>query len=797
MYQSIYYNKDKNEITIYDDKKLSLVFPYKGYSYKKSDKSDYHTIYGESVEKVHRYNKNNYEIDVHPILRTLVDNYYNDDSIAQNIICFYDIETSDEDGFPNVEEGDKEVLSIACIINNKSYIFLNSDEDIEIDNVKIYQYGNEEDLLEFFCKFLNDKKVSILVDWNGDRFDLPYLINRMKKIGLNYKALSPINIIDQKENGFFSLGCRNHIDFMNLYKKYCINDRSSYSLDNIAEVELGLGKVKYKGGLYELYKKDLKKFVQYNLRDAEILKQLEDKLNYLQIAIYLAHKARIPYEWIFSQSKIIEGAIFTFLKKNKLVAPNRPEKDGDEEGIEGAYVKEPKPGLYKKVIDLDFTSLYPNIIRTLNISPETKIGKVLNWTEFMKDFYKMNQGKEYDDKEIILQLPDKKGKTALSKLKELLDKRNYSIACNGVIYNMDKVGFIPKIVGEWFNERVEYKELKKKAKTKDEEKEYDIKQYVMKILMNSFYGVLASPFFRFYDTDLSEAVTMTGQNLTKLSEKITNDYFGERRVIYCDTDSLFITLHKYCKSNEILEKTKEIQDYVNSRLKLICKNLLNVNDNKYLSLKQEVVAKTAFLVSKKKYALSVINREGKEVDELEIKGIDNIKSSFPKAMKPILDEILKNILGESEKDEVDKKIKDFYFKKDELKVEDIAINTGVKNIGKYIDKNVDYVKGTPVHIKASINYNNYLKRNKLHKHYRFIRSGDKIKWIYLKNNEYGYESIAFDTDIIPDELYKFLNDYVDRDKIFKSVLNNKLRVFYDTLDWNMPNFAENVNTTYF
>lgn len=273
----------------------------------------------------------------------------------------------------------------------------------------------------------------------------------------------------------------------------------------------------------------------------------------------------------------------------------------------------------------------------------------------------------------------------------------------------------------------------------------------------------------------------------------------DNRVIYCDTDSIMICLDGWCKQEDILEKCSDIQNYANERLTEVCQNLLNVKENKYLSLKQEIIASSGFWLAKKKYALWKINQEGfipKPGKELEIKGIDVVKSSFPKAMQTLVADILTDILLLKEKDDIDKKLKKFYQDKDTVSVEDIAISTGVKELNKYAIGD-GYGKGTPAHIKAAINYNNWLKRNKLDKKYTPIRNGEKIKFVYLKKNEYEYESIAFYPDEMFTKLKKFLEEYIDRDKILKSVLENKMKVFYEALDWKLPNFNENVNTEYF
>ena len=812
MYQSIHFDKETKEITIFDDSSGYLNFKYKPYYWKKiSNESSFHSIYGDPVQQVYRYSKEYFENDIHPILRTLVDKYYKTDDISVNNIGYFDIEVSSIGGFPIVEEGDKEILSITIGFNKKKYIFLKYDyvPDIDIDDVILYVFKTEEELFDAFCNFLNEKEITILTSWNGDRFDVPYLINRMDTIGFDYKKLSPIKIIEKKENGFYIIACRSHLDFMELYKKYCINDRVSYSLDAIGELELGIGKVKHEG-LDKLYKEDILGFIHYAVRDVVIMEKLEDKLNYLSIAITLAHEAHIPYEWIYSQSKIIEGSIFTYLKRNNLVAINRPETK-EQKPIRGAYVKEPISGLHKSIIDLDFTSLYPNIIRTLNISPEKKIGRVLDWEDdCLKDFYNYKQGNEYEDKEIVFVYDNlKEGRkkefnVSLLEFIEKLRKRNWAISCTGIVFDKNELGFIPKIITEWFDNRIHFQKLKDKHKAEGKEElveQYDIKQYVKKIEMNSFYGALAMPSFRFYDRENAESVTVTSQYFTKFTEKNINKHYDKKRAIYCDTDSVFVSLDGLVKNiDDIKKETNELQKHVNDKLEGACKNFLGIKENNYLELKQELIAKSGIFIAKKKYALLLVEIKGHkptEDEELEIKGIDVIKSSFPIAMKFLLKDIIKDILDDKCKDDIDEKLFEFNKGKNEIDILDFGINTGVKNLGKYYDEKVKYKKGTPVHCKAALNYNLFLERNNLSKIYKPIKSGDKIKYFYLKNNDEEFKEFALSGEDYCEIAHDLVKEYIDRDKIMKSVLSNKVKRFYDALNWQFPDFTQNINQEYF
>lgn len=813
MYTGIYYNKEQKKIFINDDKKGLVTNDYKSYSYKEVDEeSEYKTIYGNNVKKTFKFSKSNYEIDLHPIQRVLVDTYYESDDSGNNVIGYIDIETSSVGGYCDIKKGDKEIYSITYYCNNIYHIFLQYKSkkiSFKRDDVIIHLYETEEEMLNAFCSFINEDEVTILTTWNGDRFDIPYIVNRMNTLDLDYTQLSPIGIVDIGENGFINIALRSHLDYLSLYKKYSMNDRESYKLDAIGELELGMKKIEYDGDLDELYESNINKFLEYNLRDVEILVGLEKKLDYLNLSIALCHESHIPYDWIFSSSKVIEGAVFTYLKRNKLVSINKSEvNDEEEDKIEGAYVKEPVPGVYKNIIDLDFTSLYPNAIRTLNLSPETKVGKVLEWNKYSKLFYNYNRGKDIKDVDIVFIHIDKKTrqeteyKISLIKFITKLKKEKWTISGVGLVSRTDEIGFIPKIITMWFDDRMYYQRCKKQAKkdkTEILEKQYNIKQYVKKINMNSFYGVLAMVYFRYYDRDIAESVTMSSQYLIKASEQNVNKYFDKDVVIAGDTDSLFIAFGDMVKNKEEIKTyADEIQLHANEKLADFCKNIFNVNENKYLNLKQEMIALSGFWSGKKKYALKLIEKDGSSCDEIETKGIDAIKSSFPKSMKIILMDIIKDILDDKDKSVIDEKLYKFNIEKDNFPINDLGINTGIKNIEKYYDELVRYKKGTPVHVKAALNYNNFLKSKKLDKKYRMIQNGDKIKFFYLKNNPMNFVEFAVSNDVVCKEANEYIEKHIDRDKIVASALQKKIEVLYDdVLHWSLPDFSKPVDTQYF
>ncbi len=372
------------------------------------------------------------------------------------------------------------------------------------------------------------------------------------------------------------------LDYMDLYKKFIGTTKPSYSLANVAkDEELKHQKLTYRGSLTQLYKEDLSRYVEYNLVDVKVVVELDQKYDFIHLAQAVCHKGHVPYEWFQMSSRFIDGAILMYLRRHNLVAPNKPiggreeyeeMERGGKEGFTGAFVKDPIPGLYDWVTSADITSLYPSTIMSLNISPETKMDKILNWSAM--DFINgdlpilRSLNKEYTSEEF----------------KKMIKDYNYSIASNGVIYKQDMRGVIPTILDQWFSERVEYRKKAKdfgKNGDKVQEAFYDRRQKRQKIFLNSVYGVLGLPIFRFYDRDNAEAVTTSGQEIIRSAERLVNDIYDEKykengvepptndHVIYIDTDSVTgdSTLKlengeniNICNVFDNVDVTKEISD---------------------------------------------------------------------------------------------------------------------------------------------------------------------------------------------------------------------------------------------
>jgi DNA polymerase elongation subunit (family B) len=646
------------------------------------------------------------------------------------------------------------------------------------------------------------------------------LYNRIKRVldDRQVKRLSPINVCYKNDwSGKIVIAGISFIDYMVLYKKWNIKQEPSYALGAIGKKVVGMEKITYHGSLDDLYKSDLNKYIEYNLNDVKIIVALEKKLQFIEQARAICHKGHVPYDCFTMSSRFIEGAILMYLRRKGQVAKNKPidgreeyenQMEQGEEGFEGAYVKDPVPGRYDWVFDLDLTSMYPNIIISLNISPETKIAKADNW-----DFEKYIKGE-------LTSIQVGSASYTKQQFTELLKTSNCSIASNGVMYNQSYQGVIPEILVKWFDERKDLRKLAKKhgdAKEWEKYEFYDQRQKVQKVLLNSIYGVLGLPIFRFYDKDNASAVTLTGQDIIKTANKAINQYYkktlndneNKDYVIYVDTDSCFASALPIIKhtmpeidlndekqmTEAILKVCGEAQKHVNDTFNVMADKMFNVKKHRF-DAKQEVIAKTSFWLAKKRYAQFIINKGGIECDELEVKGIDVVRTSFPIRFRKFMEKFLQDVLRKVPKDDIDSSILNFKENMPSYPVIEIAKNTSVKFISQ--DKVNDYnpktrqpfqmIKGAPAQVKAGCYYNDLLKMWKLDKEIPEIFHGQKIKWVYLKQNEYGIECIAMKADgTDPQRIMEFIEQYVDREAMYEQELKSKLIDFYNVLSWDYPN----------
>jgi DNA polymerase elongation subunit (family B) len=834
MYKNIYYERTKNTIHLWDDKSGYQTMPYRKYAYKKDPNGQHRSMYGDRLTRIGSWDKDEsedlFESDIPETTRVLVDMYDSDLPSTGHTVMTFDIEVEMITGLPNTKEAQNEITAIAAQDNiSRVYEVFVLDKKRKIkDNAKnfnkdgrkvnVHVFDNEKNLLLAFLDYYEEINPTILTGWNIDFFDIPYLYNRIRNVAGegHAKRLSPIGqCFYSPYRDKWSFGGVSILDYLNLYKTYTYTLESSYTLNYIATKELKRGKVEYEGNLDDLFENDLEKFIEYNIVDVELVAALDDKLQFVELCRAVCHAGFVPYEDYIFSSKWLEGACLAYLKKKGLVAPNKPKdrkermqalRDNNEEKFIGAYVKEPIVGKYDWIYDLDLTSLYPSIIMTLNISPETKVGKIQNWDaeEWIKGadrMYKVsNDSEEYEYNR--------------QELDEVIKDSNLGVAANGVLYNQDKPGLIADILNDWFQKRVDFRKLEKKYGEEGDTEKYEFyakRQLVQKILLNSMYGVLGLPAFRFYDIDNAEAVTITGQTVIKKTAEMANiKYWKELGTkedynVYIDTDSIYmmaepLVKHRYPDyktfdqdrmATEVNTIAEETQSFLNKFYDMLSERFFFIPKEKHrFEIKKEYISKAGFWVAKKRYAQWMILKNGIKCDKLDVKGLDVVRSSFPKAFQDFMAKMLKDILMGKSHEEIDESL--LQFKKDmaNLPVNKIAKGGAIKELSKYDDGRwqtgqavASFEKGTPAHVKAGISYNRLLKFFNCPFKHEPIRDGDKVKWVYLKTNPLGLDTLAFKDYNDPKDIMDFIQNYVDRDGIYKAELENKIDDFYNALKW--------------
>lgn len=828
MYQNIFVDKKTNTVHLWDDEGGYQNIPFQNYAFRKRPGGRYRSIYGDELERVTFFNPRDPSLfgsDIPIETKILIDLYESSDDVSKGhrIGCI-DIETDSEGGFPTVEKGDKEITAIALYdyVSGKYIAFLldkdNRVKTDSIDGIEIISSDNEYNLLSKFLNKWNELGFTIVTGWNIDGFDMPYLYNRITNVmGKEHsKRLSPIDICYindwSKRLVIAGISC---LDYIELFKKYSDKREPSYALDPIGRKFVGIGKVEFEGSLDHLYKTDLEKYIRYNINDVKIVVELDKLKQYIELARKICHTGHVPYENFAWSSRYLEGAILTYLRRNGgLIAPNKPMEgkeeyeqrlEANEEGFEGAYVKDPIPGRYEYVFDLDLTSMYPKIMISLNISPETKVGKIDNW-----DVEAYLSGKL--EKVFIAGNP-----YTMDEFHKLLTQQNLSVSSNGCLYKLDKKGVIPSILSKWFDERVEMRKLEKKY-AKENNKEmyqfYNQRQLVQKIMLNSAYGVLGLPIFRFYDKDNAEAVTKSGVTIIQTAGKAINQYYQDilkddgDYVIYTDTDSCFASALPIIQrtmpeidinNEELMIKTtlkicSEVQTFVNKIFDVMAQRAFHLKHHEF-EAKQEVIAKSSFWLAKKRYTQFIINKNGVECDELEIKGIDVVRTSFPIRFRKFMNDFLIDILKKTDMKIINQKIYDFELTLNDVPIIELAKNTSIKFVSMDKGKNYDpnnrvpfnFILGTPAQVKAGLAYNDLLEFWKLDTKYPKLMHGQKIKWVYLIENDYGIDALAMKADgTDPKEILDFIEKYIDRKLMYQKELKSKLEDFYNVLKWNYP-----------
>ena len=707
------------------------------------------------------------------------------------LVVTIDIEVASDNGFPSVNQAQEELLSITIKNHQSKQIVVFGVDEFknDRDDVHYIKCQDEDELIQKFLGFWETHKPDVVTGWNSKFYDLPYLIQRIKiRFGEDeikrlsvWKTVYKDSIyIAGKEHICYNVFGLEQLDYLDLYKKFTYSAQESYRLDHIAFVELGERKDPNPYDTYrEWYTKDYQSFIEYNIKDVELVDRLEDKMKLIDLIMTMAYSAKCNYADVFSQVRMWDVIIYNYLRERNIQIPQIV-RDSKSEGYAGAYVKEPQVGLHNWVVSFDLNSLYPHLIMNYNISPET-----------IKGMYK------------TVPTVDK----MLSQDFDTSFLKDETITPNGAIFNCTKYGFLPELLLQMYNDRKNTKKLMLDAQQEYENtkhpkllnliSQYKNKQMALKIALNSAYGAIGNQYFRFYDIRIAEAVTYGGQLSIRWIEIALNKYLNELLktedvdyIIASDTDSVYITFESLVEKLQPKEPVKfldticreKIEPFINQKYQELA-DYTNAYEQKMI-MAREVIADKGIWTAKKRYILNVHNSEGVQYAEPKLKmmGIEAVKSSTPQVCRDKIKDALRLIIDGSEKD-LNNFIQEFRKEWLELKPDMIAFPRSCNGLRKWATTNGIFKKGCPMHVKGALLYNYQLKDKKLHKKYPEIMEGEKVKFVYLKNpNPFQANVFTFFTEC-PTELD--VQKYIDYDKQFEKSYVEPLKFITNSIGWQI------------
>lgn len=788
---------------------------YKPYLFAPSKNGDYKTVDGRAVSKVEfpsvrearDFIEKYKDVEQFPIYGStnfayvyINDRFKNDveyDPALVSVVTL-DIECDSSEGFPNIDQADKMLTSITLRKKGKSAVF--SYGDFKTDDPKIFyvKCEDETDLIDKFLKVWtsNAWRPDIVTGWYIEFFDVPYLVNRIARVvGADAaKKLSPWKMLDErtvefrgKQSKSFNIPGVSVLDYYQLYRKFSFSNHESYKLDYICAVELGEKKVDYSeyGTLHNLYHSNFQKFIEYNIHDCVLVDKLDDKLKLIDQVMALAYDAKVNFNDTMTTVRSWDTIIHNYLMKDKIVV--NPMKDNKGfSSLVGGYVKDPKVGMHKWVVSYDLNSLYPHLIMQYNISPETFVGRL----DMPSIDRLVDGGWQYPD-------------------------ASTSYAANGCRYKRDTEGFLPALMEKMYDDRSKYKKLSIEAKKKYEQTKntedqkliarYHNLQLAKKIQLNSAYGALANEYFRWFNFNHAEAITTSGQLSIRWIERKMNEFMNslmktDRRdyVIASDTDSIYINMGPVIERLGINDKSDaEISKIINSfseekivpymdRSYVELAEMMNARQQK-MQMKRETIANKAIWKAKKMYIMNALDIEGVQYSEpkLKLQGIEAVRSSTPHICRDNIMKAIK-IMMNGEVVQLREFVDDFRSKFMKLPFEDVAFPRGIKDMRTYRDAASIYKKGTPIHVKGALIFNQLLKKHDI-RNIQPITEGDKIRFAYLKLPNPVKDTVISVPDFLPPEFD--LDQYIDRQTQFEKAFLVPIDTIASIIGWSLEDKA--------
>jgi len=802
-----------------------------------------------------------YEADINPVFRCLEENYKGIDAPRLHT-AFFDIEVDFDPvrGFSRPEDPFNPITAISVymdwldqlvtmVIPPKS-MSMETAQEIAAEFDNCFVFAEERELLDTFLNLIQD--ADVLSGWNSEGYDIPYTIMRTTRV-LSKDDTRKFCLWEQlpkqrtferfgAENITFDLIGRVHLDYMQLYRKYTYEERHSYSLDAILEYEELGGKTKFEGTLDQLYNQNWKTFIEYNRQDVRGLADIDKKLRFLDLANTLAHENTVLLPTTMGAVAVTEQAIINEAHERGMVVPVRKERLTDEDTqAAGAYVAYPKKGMHDWVGSIDINSLYPSAIRALNMGPETIVGQL---RPIMTDRYirdKMNSGSSFaaaweglfgsmeytavmeqqrgTEITIDWQDGDETVHSAAEIWRMIFDSNQpWMLSANGTIFTFETEAVIPGLLKRWYAERKEMQKKLKECTTKEDEEYWDKRQLVKKINLNSLYGAILNPGCRFFDKRIGQSTTLTGRAIAHhmdayVNECITGkyDHVGEC-IIYGDTDSCYFSAWPVLK-REVeegrMEWTKEIciqlydgiAEQVNQSFPAFMERAFHVPREMGSVIRggREVVASKGLFITKKRYAVMIIDKEGRRVDvegkpgKVKAMGLDLKRSDTPKIIQDFLSDVLNDVLTGVTREDIIEKIREFKYEFKERPGWEKGSPKRANNITQYAKKEEREGRANmPGHVRASLNWNT-LRRMNSDNYSMQIVDGMKVIVCKLKSNALGWTSIAYPTDELHLPVW-FRELPFDDAEMEATVIDGKVDNLLGVLDWDLGSATNTTNT---